>query len=285
MKPDSSSLHKQSLEDELIAGPLLRWVGGKQRLVSTLLAALPASASSFVYREPFLGAGSLFFALRPSKAILSDSNGHLIECYRSVRSRPDLVAAYLKRHASKSSREYYYQVRSDYNELGPSVAQAARFIYLNQTCFNGVFRVNMHGQYNVPYGLKERPHIPSAESLFAASAALKRAELLACDFEGAVASAEKGDLIYLDPPYPPLNGTSFFTHYTSDRFGEKDQVRLAQSTHAAAARGCLVMMTNADTRRIRGLYKGFKFSRMQVTRWVSCRHEKHQVGELIIRNF
>jgi DNA adenine methylase len=281
----ADSLGDTKLRASRQAGPLLRWVGGKQRLVPKLLEIIPEGAVAVPYREPFFGAGSLFFALQPARATLSDSNGHLIECYLSVRDRPALVASYLQRHRSRSSRCHYYEVRDEYNSLKPSVAQAARFIYLNQTCFNGVFRVNKRGYFNVPYGLKETPHIPSIGALRAASAALMKAELKVCDFETALSVAEKGDFIYLDPPYPPLNGTSFFTHYTADRFSEDDQRRLADATWSTAAKGCRVLMTNADTKLIRGLYKGFKFGKIQVTRWVSCRNEKHQVCELIITNF
>ena len=193
-----------------MAAPFLRWVGGKRRLASNLLNYLPRDIEERLYCEPFVGAGSLFFALQPQKAFISDLNDHLIKCYLAVRDKPDLVFSYLNDHAKKSCREYYYEVRGKYNRCNNrdsfSVAQAARFIYLNQTSFNGVFRVNKRGEYNVPYGLKEPPFLPSLDHLRSVSKALKHARLAVLPFEEAIVDATASDFHYLDPPYPPLNG-------------------------------------------------------------------------------
>src|SRR5713226_10143568 len=184
--------------------PFLRWAGGKQQLKRTLLAFLPLDVTERTYREPFLGGGSLFFALQPKAAILSDANEHLIKCYELVRDQPELVARYLRFHALKNTKAHYYRVREEYNNSEFSAAQAARFIYLNKTCFNGIFRVNSKGKFNVPYGRKESPAIPDEAKLVRVAAALKSASLHASSFEQALDGAARGDFIYLDPPYPPL---------------------------------------------------------------------------------
>ena len=272
-----------------MAAPFLRWVGGKRRLASNLLNYLPRDIEERLYCEPFVGAGSLFFALRPQKAFISDLNDHLIKCYQAVRDKPDLVSSYLNDHAKKSSREYYYEVRSKYNLHNKgdsfSVAQAARFIYLNQTCFNGVFRVNKKGEYNVPYGLKEPPLLPSLDRLRSASEALKHARLANLPFEESFADATESDFYYLDPPYPPLNGIANFTHYTADRFNETDQRRLAEEIEQLDSHGCKFMMTNAGMTLIKELYQRFNIVELTTTRYVTCRKRKHRISDLVITNY
>lgn len=264
--------------------PPLRWAGGKQRWVKKLASFLPSNLSG-VYHEPFLGAGSLFFFMRPRTAFLSDANKHLIECYRFIRDRPDLIHRYLSGHASLSSRQHYYEVRELYNGASTSASQAARFIYLNKACFHGVFRVNTNGEFNVPYGWSEPPAIPTLSTLREASSALKKASLRVCGFDRAMTQVRPGDFVYLDPPFPPLNGTSFFRHYTIDRFSTENQERLAEVVHRLNAEHVLVMMSNADTKSIRRLYRGFNISALPTVRWVSLKKTKHLVKELIITNY
>lgn len=266
-------------------GPFLRWAGGKRQLRKILLSFLPGDIGQRTYREPFLGGGSLFFALRPKEAILSDANEHLIRCYRFVRDEPSLVARYLHSHAAKDGEAYYYRVREEYNSSEFSAAQAARFIYLNKACFNGIFRVNAKGEFNVPYGRKESPAIPSENDLIATAGILKDTSLKASSYEKALKDASKGDFIYLDPPYPPLNGTAYFTHYTSDRFSEEDQENLAKRVHELDRCGCLLMISNADTSLIRCLYKKYELVSLPVIRYLTCKSVRHKVKELLITNY
>ena len=266
-------------------GPFLRWAGGKRQLKPTLMQLLPADISKRTYREPFLGGGSLFFALQPNSAVLSDANEHLIKCYEFVRDHPILVARYLRLHAANDSEAYYYQVRSMYNNSDFSAAQAGRFIYLNKTCFNGIFRVNTKGKYNVPYGKKKSPAIPTENELIGIAALLKNASLRAASFEKALQNTSSGDFIYLDPPYPPLNGTAYFTHYTSDRFSAHDQKTLADYVRELDKRGCLLMITNADTPLTRKLYRGYNVVSLSVIRYLTCKHKRHKVKELVITNY
>lgn len=260
----------------------LRWAGGKRHLLSNLVSVVPEFEG--VYREPFLGAASLFFALKPQRAVLSDANEHLIRCYQYVRDQFATVSAYLNAHLSRTSERYYYDVRKQYNQAGASVAQAARFIYLNKTCFNGIFRVNQQGEFNVPYGWKEPPSIPSRAELQAASSALQAAMLKTADFEAALEEANREDFIYLDPPYPPLNGTAYFTHYTMNRFNESDQTKVARLFKELDRRGCPVLMTNADTKLIRRLYRTYDVTSVEVTRFLTCK-KKYRVRELLITNY
>jgi DNA adenine methylase len=218
--------------------------------------------------------------------MLSDLNAHLINCYREVRDHPSEVAALLRDHDSWNSSDYYYEQRATYNaDSASSPAQASRFIYLNRTCFNGIFRVNRKGQFNVPYGRKERPLLPTAKALRAVSDTLANANLSVADFTEALDSVRSGDFVYLDPPYPPLNGTAYFTHYTVDRFGVEDQTRLAAAVRELDQKGCRFLMSNADVDLVRELYGGFQMHELSVTRYITCSKTRHRVSELLITNY
>ena len=238
------------------------------------------------YHEPFLGAASLFLALQPKSARLSDLNESLIRSFEHVRARPDLVARYLARHKTLDSSSYYYSTRDRYNRLTQfSCAQAARFIYLNRTCFNGVFRVNKQGHFNVPYGKLKHPLFPKRRHLTQVSRVLQNAKLRVASYQEALNNVKKGDFVYLDPPYPPLNGTSFFRHYTRSLFSFADQEKLARAAFRLRERGCMVMISNADLPAIRHLYKGMYMTSLAVTRWVTCKNVKHSVSELVITTY
>jgi DNA adenine methylase len=246
---------------------------------------VPSDYQARRYFEPFLGAGSLYFALKPPNAILSDANSHLIQCYLHLRESPSIVARHLQRHARQHCADYYYRVRTKYNLATPSPAQAARFIYLNQSCFNGVFRVNKSGKYNVPYGRKKRLRTLGSRELTPISSQLAGADLRVADFTEVLAEAGLGDFVYLDPPYPPLNRTAYFAHYTADRFDAAKQESLAEQVRALAGRGSLFMMSNADVPHIRRLYVGFRIQTLSTMRFVTCKKRKYRIGELVITNY
>jgi DNA adenine methylase len=251
--------------------PFLRWAGGKSRIIKHLHKYIPREKYR-QYWEPFLGAAALYFSLAPEKAHLSDSNSDLISCYEQIRDHPDLVFRCLRNHLSKTSERYYYSIRDAYNRSKPSAAQAARFIYLNKTSFNGIYRVNRDGQYNVPYGHKEPPALPSLEELRAVSRLLSGASLSVESYDVVLASEliMPGDLIYLDPPYPPLNEIAYFTHYTASRFSWNDQEKVAQLAKHLGDRGCFVMVSNANTESIRNLYKDWEMHTLPVVRWIAA---------------
>lgn len=288
----SSSLAvQQDFASEIIVqverpvSPVLRWVGGKRRMTTRLLSLLPSDIDKRRYLEPFLGAGSLFFALKPKRATLSDANQQLIRCYASIKREPEQVARSLEAHKRAHGVAHYYAVRTQYNAGGSDTVQAARFLYLNAAGFNGVFRVNRQGAYNVPFGRKEVLKLPSRLHLLAVAQLLRRARLISGDYAKALGLASDDSFYYLDPPYPPLNGTSYFTHYTLDRFSHADQHALAESVHRLHSSGAKFLMTNADTPDVRALYSAFSLTPLAVTRWVSCQARRYKVGELAITNY
>lgn len=261
--------------------PFLRWAGGKQHLRRKIVERLPLLLGGGRYFEPFLGAAAVFLALAPPTARLSDLNAHLVDTYRAIRDDWAGVAQVLTKLAANHSPKSYYKVRDDYNVSRPGAARAAKFIYLNRSGYNGVFRVNRRGEFNVPIGNKNPFSIPSAAYLRRLSGVLQRAELGVLPYEVALDSARSGDIVYLDPPYPPLNGTSFFRHYTKDRFDDEDQRAVAAAATRLRHKGCFVAISNADTPEIRSLYATWKVEELSVPRWVMS-GSRHRVQELLI---
>jgi DNA adenine methylase len=265
--------------------PILRWVGGKWKLVKIIKRYFPLDLQQRFYCEPFVGAGSIFFEIQPKYGIIADANYHLIECYSFIKLNPELISDYLNVHSQKNSKEYYYMTRDKYNQSKSSAAQAARFIYLNRTCFNGIFRVNKDGLFNVPYGQKEKPTIPRLSELKRASQILAPVAIKHLSYEQALDQIPTFSFVYFDPPYPPLNGTSNFTHYTKDGFSESDQIRLSVIAKNLDTSGIKFLMSNADIPIIRKLYSNFNIKDLPVIRYVTSKSTKHKVSELIITNY
>lgn len=207
--------------------------------------------------------------------------------YQYVRNCPELIHEYLCEHRKNDSSRYYYQIRELYNRQKdrPSARQAARFIYMNKTCYNGVYRVNSQGLFNVPYGRYDTTSLPSLEHLNQVSKVLQNKEISVKPFEKALENVKKGDFIYLDPPYPPRNNTSCFNHYTSDRFSEKDQEKLADTVRELDRAGCYLMISNGNDEKILELYKNFNVHNYDVTRFITCKEKRDKVRELVITNY
>jgi DNA adenine methylase len=236
------------------------------------------------YFETFLGGAAVFFHLEHPRSFLSDSNHELVELFRVVQQDVDGLIEVLKAH--KNEREYYYRIRSQNPTELTRTERAARLIFLNKTCFNGLYRVNSKGQFNVPFGRYKNPAICDAQGLRAASLALQKAEISDGDFETVLARAKEKDLIYFDPPYHPLNKTSSFTSYTSGRFGEEEQRRLANTYRQLAARGCFVMLSNSDTPLIRELYGEYHIHEILANRAINSRPERRgRITELLIVSY
>lgn len=235
--------------------PFLRWAGGKQWLARRLLGTIPNH--DYTYYEPFLGGGSLFFASLPKKAILGDINERLVETYRVLRDHP--IGLMIILYQWKNDKETYYRVRaSNYED---NLWRAAQFIYLNKTCWNGLYRVNRNGQFNVPFGYNNRK-VFDEEHLLKVSEILKSAEIICCDFQQILETAVTGDFIYLDPPYTVLHSRNGFRGYNESLFSWQDQVRLAQTAIELADRGCLVMVSNADNEEVINQYPSFFYQRV-----------------------
>jgi DNA adenine methylase len=265
------------------AKPFLKWAGGKNCLLGHLTEFVPDSYNR--YCEAFVGGGAFFFHLAPSKAILSDANFELIHCFRMVQKKPEELIDALQSYENEESE--FYRIRAQNpNSLG-AVRRAARFIYLNKTCFNGLYRVNRAGQFNTPYANNPTAQYVDEHALLAASAALKKAELLCCDFaEVTDAKAQKNDFFYFDPPYMPVSDFSDFKRYTANQFGEADHVRLAQAFSRLDKMGCHVLLSNSYHSKVKELYKGFKQTVVTAPRSINCRGARRgHVKELLITNY
>ena len=247
-------------EKERLTLPLfLKWAGGKSQLIEQFENLFPPAFHN--YYEPFIGSGAVFFylksKLRLNKVILSDSNEELINCFVVVRDKPfELIEALLS-HRKRHSKEYYYEVRSLESNRLDSVSRAARMIYLNKTCFNGLYRVNSKGQFNVPYGDYNNPSIFDRNTLIQASQMLQGVDLRVMTFDKVLDFAGNHDFVYFDPPYIPLSKTSSFTRYSKNEFSIKEQNQLSEVFRALDSRGCFVMLSNSDHSLTREFYRGY----------------------------
>jgi DNA adenine methylase len=238
------------------------------------------------YHEPFVGSAAVFFGLEPADALLADSNSALIDCYTAVRDHVEVLIRRLDLLQARHSQQQFYRSRKRYNTVQlEAVERAALFIYLNRTCYNGLYRVNSRGEFNVPAGRYVRPRISDPDGLRAASAALARARLIACRFNRCVDDAERGDFVYIDPPYHQLNAGSF-TSYTVEGFGEKEQRELAGVVAKLHAAGCRVMVSNSDTPLIRELYGAYRVIPIRAARAInSSPGGRGPVGEVLVLNY
>lgn len=273
------------INDDLIRPkPFLRWVGGKARVSSKLLCYFPPLSKDSKYFEPFLGAGGMFFKILPVDSVLADMNYGLIQCFREIKRHPESVFHHLNDLSKLQDKSSYYRFREEYNTSDDTCRCAALFIYLNKTCFNGIWRVSCTGRFNVPWGAKDKPGFPTRANLIAVANALSSAELIVGDFEESIASAVAGDVVYLDPPYLPLSATAYFRHYTYPRFSVDDHERVARIAHEMAARGVAVIITEADSAEVRNWYSDFEIVAVGVRRYVSGDGARNEAQELVIRS-
>ena len=277
-KSRSVQLHLPQHQDVPFSKPFLKWAGGKTQLLAQLAKYYP-TGSVHRYIEPFLGSGAVFFHFKamvnPESAILWDNNAELIETFRAVRDDVERVIELLRDHESMHSKEHFLKVRRiRVKKLAKSPEIAARLIYLNKTCFNGLYRVNSRGEFNVPFGKYLKPSILNEEGLRRASRQLAGADIAEKDFRMVLCAAEEGDFVYLDPPYHPRSETAYFTSYTRDSFGEKDQRELAEVYRALDKKGCLLALSNSDTNLVRQLYKGFKKVEVSARRNINSRADR-----------
>ena len=261
------------------AKPILKWAGGKTQMLGELIPKVPASYGRYI--EPFFGGGAMFFALQPENAVIADSNPELINMYRQVASHVEDVIKYLRTYENTS--EMFYAVRSLEWTALPKAEAAARTIYLNRTCFNGLYRVNKQGRFNVPFGRYKNPKICDEEGLRAASEVLKKAEILCGDYILVLEHyAQPGDFVFLDPPYLPISEYSDFKRYTKEQFYEEDHIELAKMVMTLHERGCHILLTNSNHPLVHELYAPFTIEVIQTKRHISCNGSTRKGEDVIV---
>ena len=261
------------------AKPILKWAGGKTQLLGDLLPKVPSSYGKYI--EPFLGGGAMFFALQPERAVIADSNPELINLYRQVAYHVDNVIYQLKKY--ENTQEMFYVVRGQDWTMLPEAEAAARTIFLNKTCFNGLYRVNKKGQFNVPFGKYKNPKICDEDGLKAASVALRKAEIVCGDYLLILERyAQPGDFVFLDPPYLPISEYSDFKRYTKEQFYEEDHVELAKMVKSLHERGCYIILTNSNHPLVHELYAPFTIEVIQTKRHISCNSSTRNSEDVIV---
>lgn len=274
-----------------IIKPFLKWAGGKRQLIPQIKENMPKNYNK--YYEVFIGGGAVLFTIQPSYAVINDSNKELINCYQVIRDHADELIEELKTH--KNDKDYFYEIRrldrstKKYSELS-NIQRASRIIYLNKTCYNGLFRVNSQGEFNVPYGKYKNPDIVNEAVIKAVSKYLSdnQIEMLNKDFSTALNSAQKGDFIYLDPPYDPVSDTASFTGYDINGFKKEDQKRLKALIDQLHEKGCKILLSNSYTDFIRDLYKDsyYKHIKISAIRSINSQgYKRGKIDEILIKNY
>lgn len=275
-------------KNKLVA-PVLKWVGGKRQLLGTLTPLLPQRITT--YCEPFVGGGALLFDLQPNTAYVNDINGDLIRVYNVIKSDVESLITTLQEYKNES--DFFYAVRDwdrdkeKYSSLS-DVQKAARILYLNKTCYNGLFRVNNAGEFNSPFGNYRNPNIVNAPTLRAVSSYLNTAtvHLSSLDYAEVLKTLPKGTFVYLDPPYDPVSDTSSFTGYSKGGFNRDDQIRLRECCDDLNARGLKFMLSNSATDFIKEQYSAYHVTIVQAKRAVNSDSTKRgEVDEVVVRNY
>jgi len=267
--------------------PFIKWVGGKRQLIKEIKSYMPKSYNRYI--EPFIGGGALYFELKPEDAIINDYNPELTNLYQVIKDKPDELIDDLATHINTS--EYYYYLRALdrdvelYRDL-TSVQKASRFIFLNKTGFNGLYRVNKQGQCNVPYGRYVNPKILDEQNILSCSQQLSTTTIKTGDFENIKEFVKEGDFVYFDPPYVPLNATSSFTGYTDKGFDDDMQFRLKELCDYIDSIGAYFMLSNSYTEFVLELYKGYDIKTVQANRALNCKASgRGKVNEVLVLNY
>ncbi len=272
-----------------LAAPVVKWVGGKRQLLDEIAPRLPKRITT--YCEPFLGGGAVLFSLQPRNAIVNDLNADLMLVYEVIRDDVEFLIAALEQH--ENTAEYFYNIRDldrdkdAYREMS-AIERASRIIYLNKTCYNGLFRVNASGEFNSPFGHYKNPNIVNAPVLRAVSKYLtaNNIQLLHIDFEEVLQRVPRGGFVYLDPPYDPVSDTASFTGYNRGGFGREEQERLKRCCDELAARGVRFLLSNSATSFIKELYTGYTVEIVHAKRAINSDASKRgAVEEVLIRNY
>ena len=276
------------LKNELVA-PVVKWVGGKRQIINEIMKHVPVSFTT--YYEPFLGGGALLFELQPQKAVVNDINHELINLYEVIKDNVEELIKHLKTH--KNEKEYFYKIREldrkkdEYSKLTP-VQRASRIIYLNKTCYNGLFRVNKAGEFNTPFGNYKNPNIVNEITLMAVSEYFNQAKIRFCslDFTVVLKGVRKGAFVYFDPPYDPVSDTASFTGYNRSGFDRKEQIRLKETCDKLDQKGVEFLLSNSATDFIKDLYKEHRIEIVQAKRPINSNANKRgEIDEVLVMNF
>jgi DNA adenine methylase len=280
-------LDKKMKTNKLIA-PFLKWVGGKRQLIPAINELIPEKITT--YYEPFIGGGAVLFNLQPSKAVINDFNEELINVYKTIKENPEELILDLKEHKNES--DYFYAIRALDRDAGfeslSNLKKASRVIYLNKTCYNGLYRVNSSGEFNSPFGRYKNPNIVNETTIRAVSKYLNDNDIkiLNGDFEEAVKGVRKGSFVYFDPPYHPVSTSSNFTGYVQGGFDMPEQVRLRDLCVKLDEKGVRFLLSNSATPFIEDLYKGFNISYVKANRSINSNAKKRgEIDEILIRNY
>lgn len=278
-----------NMTEQTTLSPVVKWVGGKRQLLPELLVRLPKRWNK--YGEVCFGGGALALAVQPDSLVINDVNAELINMYEVVRDEPKKLIADLKRH--KNEADYFYELRSldrdarKYKRLS-KVKRASRLLYLNKTCFNGLYRVNAQGQMNAAFGRYKHPNICPEADILALSEYLNRVDVTfsSLDFAEVCKQFKEGDFVYIDPPYDPISDTAAYTGYAAGGFSRHDQIRLKELCDEMNERGVKWMLSNSSTDFIRDLYREYNVEIVEVRRNVSCKaNSRGAVDEVIVRNY
>jgi len=271
--------------------PVVKWVGGKRQIINEIVKYVPKYST---YYEPFLGGGAVLFELQPKTAVVNDINSELISLYEVIKNNVDELIESLREHERKNGEAYFYRIREQdrdkehYNLLTP-IQRASRLIYLNKTCYNGLFRVNKAGQFNTPFGNYKNPNIVNEYTLKAVSSYFNKAQItFACkDFDEVLKGARKGAFVYLDPPYDPVSDTASFTGYDKGGFDQSEQIRLKNTCDKLNEKGIKFLLSNSATDFIKGLYKDkYIIKTIQAKRAINSKADKRgEIDEVLVMNF
>lgn len=281
---------KKAEKKNRVIAPFVKWVGGKRQLLTDIKEVMPPATTFDTYFEPFIGGGALFFDLEPTNAVINDYNQELINVYLSIKDDINTLVEDLKTH--ENTPEYFYRIRlldrePQFDEL-TNVQKASRFIYLNKTCYNGLYRVNSAGQFNSPFGRYANPNIVNEPTLRAVSAYLNKSDIviLNTDYSEVFDMADNNSFVYIDPPYHPLSQTSNFTGYVAGGWAEKDQIRLKEACDSLNAKGVKFLLSNSSSHFIKELYRDYEIITVGAKRPInSDASQRGHVDEFLIKNY
>lgn len=270
--------------------PILKWVGGKRQLLSEIVPLIPKNINNYV--EPFVGGGAVLFDIQPNKAIINDSNSELINVYKTIMNNPDELIEELKMHKLNNSSDYFYEIRAMDREKNyknyTTVNKASRIIYLNKTCYNGLYRVNQSGFFNTPYGRYKNPDIVNEITIKALSKYFNDnyIEIYNEDYSNVISNLDKNDFVYFDPPYVPISTSSSFTGYTDGGFTLENQKELKNYCDKLTEKGVRFLLSNSDSEFIHDLYSDYNIKTVKAKRFINSKAKNRgEINEVLISNY